>query len=170
VCRSSRSSPSWLPRKPDSLDETKTVVPTRHDAGMEQPKTAASPRRIERSVTEARIQLAQLIRMISMTGEVVHIVDGGRPVAAIVADDTAQSRAEVAAGRDRTRAAAAGWEHRVEQVRATAGRQQAVRIRVLEQLLREAWRLLDDRHPPGTDRAVDGVRTAYRETACQRSS
>jgi hypothetical protein len=116
------------------------------------------------------MQLAQLIRMISMTGEVVHVVDGGRSVAAIVADDTAQSRAEVAAGRDRARAAAAGWENRVEQVRATVARQQAGRISALERLLSEAWRLLDDRSPPGTDRSVDAARAAYREAATQRSS
>jgi antitoxin (DNA-binding transcriptional repressor) of toxin-antitoxin stability system len=132
---------------------------------MEEPGTAVSSYGIERSVTEARIQLAQLIRMVSMTGEVVRIVDGGRSVAAIVADDTAQSRAEAAAVRDRARTVAAGWEHRVEQVRATVGRQQATRIRVLGTLLSEAWRLLDDRFPQGVDRAVDAARAAYREAA-----
>lgn len=137
---------------------------------MEEPESAAPPHRIERSVTEARIQLAQLVRMISMTGEVVHIVDGGRLVAAIVAEDTAQSRAEVAAVRARARTAAAGWERRVEQVRATVGRQQAARIRAREILLREAWLLLDDRFPPGADRAVDAARAAYREANTERPS
>ncbi|RSM39595.1 hypothetical protein DMB66_58050 [Actinoplanes sp. ATCC 53533] len=108
--------------------------------------------------------------MVAMTGEVVRIVDCGRAVAAIVAEDTAQSRAELVAVRDRARTAAAGWEHRVEQVRATMGRQQAARIRALEQLLGEAWRLLGDRFPPGTDRSVDAARVAYREATTRRPS
>jgi len=134
---------------------------------MKEPESAAASRRIQRSITEARIQLAQLIRMISLTGEVVHIVDGDRPVAAIVADDTARSRAEVTAATDRATATAAGWQRRIEEVRATVRRQQADRTRVLEHLLSEAWRLLDDRCPPGADRAVDGARAAYREAATQ---
>jgi antitoxin (DNA-binding transcriptional repressor) of toxin-antitoxin stability system len=130
---------------------------------MEQPESAAAPRRIEVSMAEARIRLAQLIRMISVTGQVALVVDGGRSVAAIVPADAAQSRAEAAAAHDRARAAAAGWARRTEEVRATVGRQQADRVRTLEQLLGEAWGLLDDRCPPGTDRAVDGARAAYRE-------
>jgi antitoxin (DNA-binding transcriptional repressor) of toxin-antitoxin stability system len=134
---------------------------------MEEPESAAS-RRIERSITEARIQLAQLIRMIALTGEVVHIVDGGRPVAAIVADDTARSRAEATAAQGRARAAAAGWQRRIEEVRGTVGRQHADRIRVLEHLLNDVWGLLDDRCPAGKDRAVDGARTAYREAVARQ--
>jgi len=137
---------------------------------MEEPESAAASRRIQRSITEARIQLAQLIRMVSLTGEVVHIVDGDRSVAAIVADDTARTRAEVTAATDRASATAAGWLRRIEEVRATVGRQQADRACVLEHLLREAWRLLDDHCPPGSDRAVDGARAAYREAAIQRPS
>jgi hypothetical protein len=101
--------------------------------------------------------------MIALTGEVVHIVDGGRSVAAIVADDTARSRTEATAAQGRARAAAAGWQRRIEEVRRTVGRQQDDRIRALEHLLNEVWGLLDDRCPAGIERAVDGARAAYRE-------
>jgi antitoxin (DNA-binding transcriptional repressor) of toxin-antitoxin stability system len=137
---------------------------------MEQPGSAAAPRQIEVPVAEARVRLTQLIRMISMTGQAVLIVDGGRPVAAIVPADTAQSRAEAAAATDRARAAAAGWARRIEEVRATVGRQQADRIRAMEHLLSEAWGLLDGRCPPGVDRAVDGARAAYQEAVGPRRS
>jgi len=120
---------------------------------------------IEVPIAEARSRFTQLIRMVSVTGQVVVVVDDGRSAAAIVPADTAQSRAEAAAARDRARAAAAGWARRIEEVRGTVGRQQADRIRALERLLDEAWGLLDDRHPPGSDRAVDGARAAYREAA-----
>jgi antitoxin (DNA-binding transcriptional repressor) of toxin-antitoxin stability system len=123
----------------------------------------AVPGRIEVPVAEARSRLAQLIRMISVTGQVVVVLDGGRAAAAIVPADAAQSRAEAAAVRERARAAAAGWARRIEEVRGTVGRQQADRIRVLESLLDEAWGLLDARCPPGADRAVEGARAAYRQ-------
>lgn len=117
------------------------------------------------SITEARSRLAQLVQIVSLTGQIVQICNKGRTVAAIVAADTAQSRAEAAAAQERTRAAAAGWARRIEDVRSTMGRQYDDRIRSLERLLSEAWALLDDRCPPGSDRAVDGARLAYRGTA-----
>jgi antitoxin (DNA-binding transcriptional repressor) of toxin-antitoxin stability system len=131
---------------------------------MERPGSVAQPRRIEVSITEARSRLAQFVQIVSLTGQVVLVCDGGRAVAAIVAVDTAQSRAEAATAQDRARAAVAGWARRIEDVRGAVSRQRDDRIRVLEGLLSEAWELLDDRCPSGSDRAVDAARAVYRET------
>ncbi|WP_328477202.1 hypothetical protein OHA21_23905 [Actinoplanes sp. NBC_00393] len=57
--------------------------------------------------------------------------------------------------------AAAGWLRRIEKVREDVRRQHATRIRELSQALDEAWRMLDEARPPGTDRAADTLRAAH---------
>ncbi|GIE74306.1 hypothetical protein Aph02nite_02560 [Actinoplanes philippinensis] len=50
---------------------------------------------------------------------------------------------------------------RIEKVREDVRRQHAQRIGELSQALDEAWRLLDDLRPPGTDRSVDTLRAGH---------
>ncbi|MBG0562888.1 hypothetical protein [Actinoplanes aureus] len=147
-------------------------------------------RRLELTVAEARLRFQQLVRVTGVTGQVTIVVDGGRPIAAIVppgdvlgagpappaqplpqppaqplpqppAQPPALPRAAPVAVPVAGEKAAAGWLRRIEQVREDVRRQHAGRIRELSQALDEAWRLLDDMRPPGTDRAVDTLRAAH---------
>ncbi|MEV6342529.1 hypothetical protein [Actinoplanes sp. NPDC051851] len=62
---------------------------------------AAMPirRRIELSVNEARLRFQQLVRVTALTGQVTVVVDGGRPIAAIVpATDLADAPAPASPG------------------------------------------------------------------------
>jgi antitoxin (DNA-binding transcriptional repressor) of toxin-antitoxin stability system len=136
-------------------------------------------RRLELSVAEARLRFQQLVRVTGLTGQVTVVVDGGRPVAAIVppgdvlgpappaaaaaAAGPAPPAAADAAGPapPAADAAAAGWMRRIEKVREDVRRQHAGRIRELSQALDEAWRLLDEARPPGTDRAADALRAMH---------
>lgn len=120
-------------------------------------------RRIELSIAETRLRFQQLVRLTGLTGQVTVVVDGGRPIAAIVPardvleppPDPPQPVAEAGAE------ARAGWLRRIEKVREDVRRQHAGRIRELSQALDEAWQLLDRLHPPGTDRHVDTLRAAH---------
>ncbi|MEU4424928.1 hypothetical protein AB0F81_30275 [Actinoplanes sp. NPDC024001] len=171
-------------------------------------------RRLELSVAEARLRFQQLVRVTGVTGQVTIVVDGGRPVAAIVppgdvlgtgpappsvpqpvppprqappsvpqpmspprdvptgersvtrpgffpsatsAPAASPASTDAPAGGEQV---AAGWLRRIEKVREDVRRQHATRIRELSQALDEAWRLLDDIRPPGTDRAADTLRAA----------
>jgi len=119
-------------------------------------------RRIELSIAETRLRFQQLVRLTALTGQITVVVDGGRPVAAIVpARDVLEPPP---AAPDPPRPAAetgAGWLRRIEKVREDVRRQHAGRIRELSQSLDEAWRLLDEIRPPGTDRHVDTLRAAH---------
>ncbi|GIF14367.1 hypothetical protein FHX34_103240 [Actinoplanes teichomyceticus] len=149
-------------------------------------------RRIELSVAEARLRFQQLVRLTGLTGQITVVVDGGRPIAAIVpARDVlqpappvapvsppvpvapavpaappgppvpaAQAVPAAAEGRPGPESSA-GWLRRIEKVREDVRRQHAGRIRELSQSLDEAWRLLDEIRPPGTDRHVDTLRAAH---------
>ncbi|MEU4164104.1 hypothetical protein [Actinoplanes sp. NPDC026670] len=152
-------------------------------------------RRIELTVAEARLRFQQLVRVTGLTGQITVVVDGGRPVAAIVpvsdvlgagpappgVAPPAESAAPVAAVAPPASSApassvpassapassapvavnAAGWMRRIEKVREDVRRQHAQRIGDLSQALDEAWRLLDDLRPAGTDRSVDTLRAAH---------
>ncbi|GAA4587131.1 hypothetical protein GCM10023107_05010 [Actinoplanes octamycinicus] len=120
-------------------------------------------RRIELSVAETRLRFQQLVRLTGLTGQVTVVADGGRPIAAIVPardvleppPDPPRPAAEVSAE------ARAGWLRRIEKVREDVRRQHAGRIRELSHALDEAWQLLDQLHPHGTDRHVDTLRAAH---------
>ncbi|MFC7528178.1 hypothetical protein [Actinoplanes sp. GCM10030250] len=172
-------------------------------------------RRLELSVAEARLRFQQLVRVTGLTGQVTVVMEGGRPIAAIVppgdvlgagpappslspaprpeppslspaprselppsrrgprselppsvhgswAGDAASVPAPRSdPGRGEGESAAAGWMRRIEKVREDVRRQHAGRIRELSQALDEAWRLLDEARPPGTDRAADTLRAAH---------
>ncbi|WP_433790471.1 hypothetical protein [Actinoplanes sp. CA-252034] len=166
-------------------------------------------RQIELTVAEARLRFQQLVRVTGLTGQVTVVVDGGRPIAAIVpvsealgngpappsgafppaVDPSAspstsaprspstsaprspstsvprspsgpETRAEGRSGTPSS-AGAEGWMRRIEKVREDVRRQHAHRIGELSQALDEAWRLLDDIRPGGTDRVVDTLRAAH---------
>ncbi|SDS11684.1 hypothetical protein SAMN04489716_0048 [Actinoplanes derwentensis] len=137
-------------------------------------------RRIELTVSEARLRFQQLVRVTGLTGQVTVIVDGGRPIAAIVpaaavlgdAPATSPSvpaprsgfppgpRTSTSAGPSST-ASAEGWMRRIEKVREDVRKQHAGRIGELSQALDEAWRLLDSLRPPGSDRAADTLRATH---------
>ncbi|WP_436529818.1 hypothetical protein [Actinoplanes sp. HUAS TT8] len=127
---------------------------------------AAMPirRRIELSIAETRLRFQQLVRLTGLTGQVVVVVDGGRPIAAIVpAADVLDPPppppppAPPRAGPENS----AGWLRRIEKVREDVRRQHAGRVTELSQALDEAWQMLDRLHPPGTDRHVDTLRAAH---------
>ncbi|AEV86295.1 hypothetical protein ACWT_5277 [Actinoplanes sp. SE50] len=117
-------------------------------------------RRIELSIAETRLRFQQLVRLTGLTGQVTVVVDGGRPIAAIVpaADVLRPPSPPDPPGRS-----GAGWLQRIEKVRDDVRRQHAGRIQELSQALDEAWQMLDQRHPPGTDRHVDALRAAQRD-------
>ncbi|BCJ40569.1 hypothetical protein GCM10010168_80970 [Actinoplanes ianthinogenes] len=120
-------------------------------------------RRLELSIGETRLRFQQLVRLTGLTGQVTVVVDGGRPIAAIVpARDVLEPppdppKPAAAPGPE----AGAGWLRRIEKVREDVRRQHAGRIRELSHALDEAWQLLDQLHPPGTDRHVDTLRAAH---------
>ncbi|GAA2708662.1 hypothetical protein Apa02nite_077670 [Actinoplanes palleronii] len=121
-------------------------------------------RRIELSVAETRLRFQQLVRLTNLTGQVTVVVDGGRPIAAIVpARDVLEPPAPPAPAPAPRPApeSSAGWLRRIEKVREDVRRQHAGRVRELSQALDEAWRLLDEIRPPGTDRQADTLRGAH---------
>jgi antitoxin (DNA-binding transcriptional repressor) of toxin-antitoxin stability system len=121
-------------------------------------------RRIELSVAETRLRFQQLVRLTGLTGQVTVVVDGGRPIAAIVpARDVLESPPPPPAPPPSVQESSAGWLRRIEKVREDVRRQHAGRIRELSHSLDEAWQLLDQLHPPGTDRHVDTLRAAHRD-------
>ncbi|MEV6300234.1 hypothetical protein AB0M02_12595 [Actinoplanes sp. NPDC051861] len=113
-------------------------------------------RRIELSVAEARLRFQQLVRVTGLTGQVTVVVDGGRPIAAIVPVPGEGPAPPAPSG-----PSADGWMRRIEKVREDVRRQHAGRIRELSVALDEAWRLIDEIRPPGTDRAADTLRAAH---------
>lgn len=116
-------------------------------------------RRIELTVSEARLRFQQLVRVTGLTGQVTVVVDGGRPIAAIVpiTDDR-----DPAPRSDHSSAASAqGWMRRIEKVREDVRRQHVGQIGELSQALEEAWRLIDAMRPPGTDRGADTLRASH---------
>lgn len=116
----------------------------------------------ELSLNEARVRLAQLVRLTAAADQVTIISEGGRPAAALVPVAAAQSRAQAEVAAGHARATAAGWMQRLETVRADLRRQHAYEVRELERALAQAWQALDRLCPPGTDRGVDGLRAAHR--------
>ncbi|GAA0462903.1 hypothetical protein Aca07nite_76360 [Actinoplanes capillaceus] len=119
-------------------------------------------RRIELTVAEARLRFQQLVRVTGVTGQVTVVVDGGRPIAAIVpASQVLDPPPPPPPPPAAPSAAAEGWMRRIEKVREDVRRQHAQRIGDLSQALDEAWRLLDEMRPPGTDRTVDTLRAAH---------
>ncbi|MBO3741589.1 hypothetical protein [Actinoplanes flavus] len=117
-------------------------------------------RRIELTVAEARLRFQQLVRVTGVTGQVTVVVDGGRPIAAIVPASQVLDPPPPAAPPP-SPAAAEGWMRRIEKVREDVRRQHAQRIGDLSQALEEAWSVIDGLRPPGTDRTVDTLRAAH---------
>ncbi|GAA0525370.1 hypothetical protein GCM10010172_02270 [Paractinoplanes ferrugineus] len=113
--------------------------------------------RNELAINEARIRLVQLVRLAQLTRQITVLIDRGRPAAAIVPVDLLDARDDAP---DTTAASAAGWVRRLEKVRQDLRRQHAVHTAELRQALDEAWRVIDDLRPPGTDRRIDEQRAA----------
>jgi antitoxin (DNA-binding transcriptional repressor) of toxin-antitoxin stability system len=131
---------------------------------------AAMPirRRIELSIAETRLRFQQLVRLTGLTGQITVVVDGGRPIAAIVpAADVLDPPPAPPPPRPAPENSA-GWLRRIEKVREDVRRQHAGRIHELSQALDEAWQMLDALHPPGTDRHVDTLRAAHRDLRSSR--
>jgi hypothetical protein len=141
-------------------------------------------RRIELTVAEARLRFQQLVRVTGLTGQITVVVDGGRPIAAIVPVSevlgngpappsappsappppppaVSQAVPEPRSGSVPPAASAEGWMRRIEKVREDVRRQHAQRTADLSHALDEAWRLLDAVRPPGTDRTVDALRATH---------
>ncbi|WP_083448790.1 type II toxin-antitoxin system Phd/YefM family antitoxin [Actinoplanes rectilineatus] len=136
---------------------------------MAEPAVPLPSRRIELPLLEARTRLTQIVRLTPITGQVTVITDRGQPVAAIVPIEVACSEARTPSTA-RSETAAAGWMRRIEQVREAVRRQHAARITELEHALTNAWVLLDRLRPRGSDRAVDELRIAHRETLTKQPS
>ncbi|GAA1634546.1 type II toxin-antitoxin system prevent-host-death family antitoxin [Actinoplanes couchii] len=111
-------------------------------------------RRIELTVSEARLRFQQLVRVTGLTGQVTVVVDGGRPVAAIVPVADLDEKPASAPNPE-------GWMRRIEKVRQDVRRQHAGRIGELSRALEEAWQMIDTMRPPGTDRAADTLRASH---------
>ncbi|BCY12642.1 hypothetical protein [Actinoplanes sp. L3-i22] len=119
-------------------------------------------RRIELSIAETRLRFQQLVRLTGLTGQVIVVVDGGRPIAAIVpAADVLEPPPVVEPKVKPAPESSAGWLRRIEKVREDVRRQHAGRVTELSHALDEAWQMLDQRHPPGTDRHIDTMRAAH---------
>ncbi len=121
-------------------------------------------RRIELTVAEARLRFQQLVRVTGLTGQVTVVVDGGRPVAAIVPVGDVPGTGPAPPAPPSAApppASSAGWLRRLEKVREDVRRQHAGRISELSRALDEAWQALDAACPAGTDRAVDTLRAAH---------
>lgn len=125
---------------------------------MAAPATPPATKRIELSVTDARMRFLHLMRLTRVTKQVTVIVENGHPVAAIVPPDMLAERPGDPPG---TEAGAAGWVQRVEKVREDLRRQHAAHTAELLRALEEAWAVVDSLRPPGADRQVDAVRTAH---------
>jgi hypothetical protein len=123
-------------------------------------------RRIELTVAEARLRFQQLVRVTGLTGQVTVVVDGGRPIAAIVPVSYATPPPPPAAPPAppvAPQASAEGWMRRIEKVREDLRRQHTQRVGELSRALDEAWIMLDAVRPPGTDRAVDTLRATHND-------
>ncbi|MBB2944190.1 antitoxin (DNA-binding transcriptional repressor) of toxin-antitoxin stability system [Actinoplanes lutulentus] len=132
-------------------------------------------RRIELTVAEARLRFQQLVRVTGVTGQVTVVVDGGRPIAAIVpvsdlVGDKPPAGAppapppvprQVAPIHAAPSRVEEGWLQRIERVREDVRRQHAGRISELTRALDEAWAALDAVRPAGADRVVDTLRAAH---------
>ncbi|BBH68154.1 hypothetical protein ACTI_48390 [Actinoplanes sp. OR16] len=137
-------------------------------------------RRLELSIAEARLRFQQLVRVTGLTGQVTVVVDGGKPIAAIVpmADlpgdgppvtapaagappAPAPAQRRPVAPIHAAEGSADGWMRRIEKVREDVRRQHAGRISELSRALDEAWQVLDAVRPSGTDRVVDTLRAAH---------
>ncbi|MFI7603085.1 hypothetical protein [Actinoplanes sp. NPDC049681] len=115
--------------------------------------------RLELSLAEARTRFVQLARLASLTGQSTLVLDGGRPLAAIVPAARSSDAAPSEAGASGAAAseAAAGWVRRIETLRAEFQRQHGV----LEEALERVWQELDRVRPPGSDGAVDALRLGH---------
>ena len=122
---------------------------------MAEPATPLPHPRLELSLVEARTRFVQLARLAGLTNQTTVVTEDGRPLAAIVPMDATRPTAFPAA--DRPNPAAAGWIRRIDKLRAEFRRQHVG----LEQALEDAWQELDRLSPPGTDKHVDGLRTAH---------
>ncbi|WP_433719227.1 hypothetical protein ACQP2Y_32160 [Actinoplanes sp. CA-051413] len=132
---------------------------------MAEPATPLPHPRLELSLVEARTRFVQLARLAGLTNQTTVVTEDGRPLAAIVPMGATRPAAFPAADRpaadlssaDRQNPAAAGWIRRIDKLRAEFRRQHVG----LEQALEDAWQELDRLSPPGTDKRVDGLRTAH---------
>jgi antitoxin (DNA-binding transcriptional repressor) of toxin-antitoxin stability system len=122
---------------------------------MAEPATPLPHPRLELSLVEARTRFVQLARLAGLTNQTTVVTEDGRPLAAIV--PMAATRPAAFPAADRPNPAAAGWIRRIDKLRAEFRRQHVG----LEQALEEAWQELDRLSPPGTDKRVDGLRTAH---------
>jgi antitoxin (DNA-binding transcriptional repressor) of toxin-antitoxin stability system len=116
------------------------------------------------AVREARLRLPQLVAMMTVTDRVTVLTDDrGRPAAALVPVQAARTVADMQDTQTRAAATAAGWERRLEAMRAHTARQHAGRMTAAAQMLAQAWQELDQRCPPGSDPRLDRLRVAHRQ-------
>jgi hypothetical protein len=127
---------------------------------MAQPATPNPDRTLVLSLAEARTRFAQLARFASLNQQVTVVMDGGREIAVIAPTHLLQ-RDRTCSDRPSNPGTAHGWLRRIELVRADVRRQHEQRTNQLEQALEEAWKLLNARHPAGTDREVDTLRVLH---------
>jgi len=127
--------------------------------GMPEPAGGLPPRRIELTINEARLRFLQLVRLTGLTRQITEIMDQGRPIAAIV---PANEAAGAQPGEQNvTGVSAAGWMRRLETMRDDLKRQHDAHAAELTRALGEAWQVLDDLRPPGSDRHIDALRAAH---------
>ncbi|NYF59460.1 type II toxin-antitoxin system Phd/YefM family antitoxin [Micromonospora purpureochromogenes] len=112
---------------------------------------------------ELRTRLTQLIAMAELTDTVTLVTRDGdsRPVAAIVPATAARTAAQARADGERLAAVTAGWARRLEEAHRQGARRHAAELRAVTAALAELWAELDQRVPPGTDRALDRLRAVH---------
>jgi prevent-host-death family protein len=114
---------------------------------------------IELPLLEARTRFVHLVRVTATTGQSFVITDRGQPAATLMPAKLPVDEEPD----DRARAAAQGWQRRIEQVRATLISQHTAELKVAHAALAEVWTLLDRTHPNGADPDVDRLRAAHRD-------
>lgn len=127
---------------------------------MAQPAESGTP--LELPVRDVRTRLLPLARMTALTGTVTLVTDAGRPLAALVPVDAARSRAAARAARAHQQATAEGWQRRLETMRGHLRSQHQQQVTALQQALTEAWQLIAETTPPGSDRHTDTLRAQHR--------
>lgn len=139
------------------------VIGTHHYDRMAQPaEFAAAAPSVELSLLEARTRLTHLVRVAATTGQSFVIIDRGEPAAVLmppVKPQRGPGRDQEAD--DRAQAVAAGWQRRIEQIRAALISQHSAELSVARTALAEAWTLIDHIYPRGANPGVDRLRTSH---------
>jgi len=108
---------------------------------------------------EVRTRLTQLVALAELSGTVTLITrdNDPRPVAAIAPATAVTSSGES----PQARASAAGWQRRLEQVRANLHRQHQGELNAVIRALDQVWAELDRHVRPGSDRDIERLRAAH---------